>query len=136
MPHVVPPEVLDACVLELAGPPDRRRRDEFYGLRRELLDEVGPSVVSINGAAASLAVSEFMLAATGVRAPEPPAHVQRPDRQGDCVDGRTSETCVRYSLTRPVVWADHPRCASGGVGAWRSIGAATAVPADVARGIG
>jgi hypothetical protein len=69
MPHVVPPEVLDACVLELAGPPDRRRRDEFYGLRRELLDEVGPSVVSINGAAASLAVSEFMLAATGVRAP-------------------------------------------------------------------
>jgi len=43
--------------LELAGPHDRRRRDEFYGLRRELLDEVGPSVVSINGAAASLAVS-------------------------------------------------------------------------------
>ena len=42
----------------------------------------------------------------------------------------------RYSLTRPVVWADHPRCASGGVGAWRSIGAATAVPAEVARGIG
>jgi ThiF family len=55
--------------LELAGPHDRRRRDESYGLRRELLDEVGPSVVSINGAAASLAVSEFMLAATGVRAP-------------------------------------------------------------------
>jgi hypothetical protein len=55
--------------LELAGPHDRRPRDEFYGLRRELLDEVGPSVVSINGAAASLAVSEFMLAATGVRAP-------------------------------------------------------------------
>lgn len=55
--------------LELAGPDERRRRDEFYGLGRELLDEVGPSVVSINGTVASLAVTEFMLAATGVRAP-------------------------------------------------------------------
>jgi len=67
---------------------------------------------------------------------EPPAHVQRPDRQGNCVDGRTSETGVRYSLTRPSCgriiravrrgeWgrgaASVRRRRSGGRGAWDRI---------------
>lgn len=55
---------------ELAGPGERRRRDEMYGVRRELLDEIGPSVVSINGVVASLGVTEFMLAVTGQREPK------------------------------------------------------------------
>jgi molybdopterin/thiamine biosynthesis adenylyltransferase len=54
---------------ELAGPDERRRRDELYGVRRDLLDEAGPSVASINGVVASLAVTEFMLGVTGVRNP-------------------------------------------------------------------
>jgi molybdopterin/thiamine biosynthesis adenylyltransferase len=54
---------------ELAGPTERRRRDEIYGIRRGLLENAGPSVVSINGVVASLAVTELMLAVTGVRAP-------------------------------------------------------------------
>lgn len=54
---------------ELAGPEERRRRDEIYGVRRGLLDEAGPSVASINGVVASLGVTEFMLGATGRRAP-------------------------------------------------------------------
>jgi molybdopterin/thiamine biosynthesis adenylyltransferase len=54
---------------ELAGPEERRRRAEIYGVPRELLDNIGPSVVSINGVVASLAVTEFMLAVTGVRPP-------------------------------------------------------------------
>jgi molybdopterin/thiamine biosynthesis adenylyltransferase len=54
---------------ELAGPEERRRRNEIYGIHIELLDDAGPSVVSINGVIASLAVTEFMLAVTGQRAP-------------------------------------------------------------------
>lgn len=44
------------------GQPDRSRVSN-------LLDNVGPSVVSLNGAIASLGVTEFMLAVTGIRAP-------------------------------------------------------------------
>jgi hypothetical protein len=54
---------------ELAGPEEGRRRAEIYSVPRDLLEEAGPSVVSINGVVASLAVTEFMLAVTGRRAP-------------------------------------------------------------------
>ena len=50
---------------------------------------------------------------------------------------RDQEMCVRYSLfidTSGRAGGSSALCV-GGVGAWRSIGAATAVPADVARGI-
>ncbi len=57
--------------------------------------------------------------------------IDRPD-----IEAEGSRNVCPLFIDTPVVWADHPRCASGGVGAWRSIGAATAVPADVARGIG
>ena len=57
--------------------------------------------------------------------------IDRPD-----IEAEGSRDVCPLFIDTPVVWADHPRCASGGVGAWRSIGAATAVPADVARGIG
>ena len=43
--------------------------DAVYGVRRRNLDESGPSVVSLNGVVASLGVTEFMAAATGVRQP-------------------------------------------------------------------
>ena len=43
----------------------RQDHEAIYGVRPEALDEVGPSVVSINGVVASLAVTEFMLVATG-----------------------------------------------------------------------
>lgn len=45
----------------------RKDRDAVYGVQRDLLGEAGPSVVSINGVVASLAVTEFMLLATGIR---------------------------------------------------------------------
>lgn len=41
----------------------------IYGVNARMLDNKGPSVVSINGVVASLGVTEFMLMATGVRAP-------------------------------------------------------------------
>lgn len=47
----------------------RQDRTKIYGVDAELLDEGGPSVVSINGVVASLAVTEYMLSVTGVRSP-------------------------------------------------------------------
>jgi molybdopterin-synthase adenylyltransferase len=55
---------------ELAGPDARRDRERLYGVDRAVLGRSGPSVVSINGVVASLAVTEFMAAATGLRAPK------------------------------------------------------------------
>jgi molybdopterin/thiamine biosynthesis adenylyltransferase len=48
----------------------KRNRDAIYGVSHEALDEKGPSVVSINGVIASLAVTEFMLGVTGIRTPK------------------------------------------------------------------
>lgn len=52
---------------DLAGPAARRDREAIYGVKRDALDTAGPSVVSLNGVVASLAVTEFMAAATGLR---------------------------------------------------------------------
>ncbi|MCC6206439.1 MAG: ThiF family adenylyltransferase [Hyphomicrobiales bacterium] len=40
-----------------------------YGIDRAALDEAGPSVVSVNGVVASLGVTEFMAAVSGIRPP-------------------------------------------------------------------
>jgi len=45
----------------------RRNRDTLYGVRTSVLGQAGPSVVSINGVVASLAVTEFMVHVTGIR---------------------------------------------------------------------
>jgi hypothetical protein len=55
---------------DLAGPSERRNRDAIYGVDRQVLGRSGPSVVSINGVVASLGVTEFMVAVTGLRAPK------------------------------------------------------------------
>ena len=52
---------------------DEQREDhaDIYGIPLSALERVGPSVVSINGAVASLGVTEFMLKATGVPRQQP-----------------------------------------------------------------
>ena len=59
---------LDGAEVNLASMTEEQRRDHeaIYGVRTEALGEAGPSVVSINGVVASLAVTEFMLVATGM----------------------------------------------------------------------
>jgi hypothetical protein len=47
-----------------------RDREAIYGVKIEMLGRSGPAVVSINGAVASLAVTEFMLGCTGVCLPK------------------------------------------------------------------
>lgn len=55
---------------DLTSQDAKRDREAIYGVPREALNQVGPSVVSINGLVASLAVTEFMLAVTGIRLPK------------------------------------------------------------------
>lgn len=51
---------------DLMNPEATRDRDAIYGISRKVLNEAGPSVVSINGVVASLGVTEFLLLMTGI----------------------------------------------------------------------
>jgi len=55
---------------ELGGPEARKLREAIYGVEKNDLGRVGPSVVSINGVVASLAVTEFVVDVTGIREPK------------------------------------------------------------------
>lgn len=53
--------------MELQGTTQCEDRKDIYGVDLQYLNEAGPSVVSINGLIASLAVTEFMAEATALR---------------------------------------------------------------------
>lgn len=63
---------LDQRELARAQMTDEQRAadDEIYGIDRNALGDTGPSVVSINGVVASLAVTEFLVWVTGLREPQ------------------------------------------------------------------
>lgn len=61
---------LEEAQIDLSSPEVRRDRDALYGVDRAVLGRSGPSVVSVNGVVASLAVTEFMVAVTGIRSPK------------------------------------------------------------------
>jgi hypothetical protein len=65
--------VLDAAEAQadLAGANAQQDREAIYGVKTQALGRSGPSVVSINGVVASTAVTEFMVAVTGLRRPRP-----------------------------------------------------------------
>jgi molybdopterin/thiamine biosynthesis adenylyltransferase len=52
---------------ELGGPDAQKLREAIYGIKKDELGRVGPSVVSINGVVASLGVTEFVLGISGIR---------------------------------------------------------------------
>lgn len=54
---------------DLGGPQNHAVREAIYGIEKKYLNKSGPSVVSINGVIASLAVTEFVVAVTGIRKP-------------------------------------------------------------------
>lgn len=54
---------------DLAGSEGQRDREVLYGIDRQALGRSGPSVVSVNGVVASLGVTEFLVAVTGMRPP-------------------------------------------------------------------
>lgn len=53
----------------LATNEERIREDAIYGIARDTLGQIGPSVAPINGVIAGLAATEFMVAVTGMRLP-------------------------------------------------------------------
>jgi len=55
-------------------------RKDIYGVEKSVLDGTGPAVVSINGVIASLGVTEFMAAVTGLRPPQ--RHLEYHGRTG------------------------------------------------------
>jgi hypothetical protein len=61
----------DAMRRDSLPPEVRADYDSIYGVPAAHLDGGGPSVVSINGVVASLAVTELMVWVTGLRAPQP-----------------------------------------------------------------
>lgn len=61
---------LVAARQDLETKASRHDQARIYGVDAHLLEEGGPSVVSINGAVASLGVTEYMLSVTGVRSPK------------------------------------------------------------------
>lgn len=60
---------LNEAHADLGGPEFHRVRQQIYGMDRDLIGQKGNSVVSINGEIASLAVTEFAVAVSGLRSP-------------------------------------------------------------------
>ncbi len=61
---------MDEAARDLEGEAERRNREAIYGVPRAAVGRSGPSVVSINGMMASIAVTEFMAVVTGLRQPK------------------------------------------------------------------
>lgn len=61
---------LSDASMELEPEEARIDRNEIYGVSQEYLAATGPSVVSIDGVVASLAVTEFMVMTTELRTPD------------------------------------------------------------------
>ncbi len=94
---------LAAAREDLESEAARQDRAKIYGVDADLLDEGGPSVVSINGVVASLGVTEYMLGVTGIRAPRR-LLVYRGDR--GIVTTATAELMVACYFCGTVAGAD------------------------------
>ena len=66
---------LQTAQIDLMSDEQRKDHTDIYGIPLEALGNAGPSVVSFNGVIASLGVTEFMLAATGM--PRQPRKILR-----------------------------------------------------------
>lgn len=65
--HVIDP---NEAAMQFENDQAIQDRRTIYGVDPAVLGRTGPSVVSINGVVASLGVTEFMVAVTGLRAPQ------------------------------------------------------------------
>jgi molybdopterin/thiamine biosynthesis adenylyltransferase len=88
---------------DLTSPERRGEEDAMYGVQRDILGDRGPSVVSLNGTLASIAVTEFMVFVTGV--PRPPRRVLRYDGLRGIVNEPKDSP-----------WPDCPYCTQAGAG--------------------
>lgn len=82
------------------SPDERKTREAIYGVSKDALDEVGPSVITINGVVASLAVTEFICLITDLRVPK--RMLLYRGNWGivsDRSDGRTNDECYYCNST-------------------------------------
>jgi molybdopterin-synthase adenylyltransferase len=86
------------------SPEQRAADDRIYGIDRDVLDTGGPSVVSINGVVASLAVTEFMAWSTGLR--EPVGHLNYRGDRGTV--GRRADPPREYCHYCMTLWGTAP----------------------------
>jgi molybdopterin/thiamine biosynthesis adenylyltransferase len=109
----------EAVRRDLTTPERREEEAQMYGLRRDALNETGPSVVMLNGVIASLAVTEFMVFTTGV--PRPPKRSLRYDgTRGIVNEPRDTPAadclyCTQTGRNDRVDWQRHIRA---GLGRW------------------
>jgi len=83
----------------LASSAERQDQDEIYGVAAAVIGDSGPAVVSLNGILASLAVTEFMMAVTGVRRPVP--HIEYRGSLGIVTRSADApDDCIYCSLRR------------------------------------
>ena len=99
--------------LAVRGPEE----DAMYGVRRDGLDDRGPSVIALNGTLVSLAVIEFMVYITGV--PRPPKRLLRYDGFRGIVNEPRDPPrpacpyCTRTGDRDAVDWQRHIRASLG-----------------------
>lgn len=114
-------DVLDreAVRRDLSTPERREEEDAMYGVRRDALGDRGPSVVSLNGTLASIAVTEFMVFMTGV--PREPKRLLRYDGVRGIVNEPKDPPrpncpyCTQAGAGDAVDWCRHIRA---GLGRW------------------
>jgi molybdopterin/thiamine biosynthesis adenylyltransferase len=109
----------EAVRRDLTSPERRGEEDAMYGVQRDTLRDRGPSVVSLNGTLASIAVTEFMVFVTGV--PRPPKRVLRYDGLRGIVNEPKDPPrpdcpyCTQVGAGDAVDWLRHVRA---GLGRW------------------
>jgi len=104
------PEILnqDEITGDRMSPQDRETKQILYGVDRDTLSGTGPSVVSVNGVVASLAVTEFMVYVTGLR--EPASQLTYRGEKGIVRKSNDEPTPDCYYCTR--LWGTGPRMSS------------------------
>lgn len=114
-------DLLDpAAVQRDLTPPERREEEDgMYGVQRDALGERGPSVVSLNGIVASIAVTEFMLAVTEF-ARQPKRLLRYDGRRGIVVESKDEPRpgcpfCSAAGKGDAIDWGRHIRA---GLGRW------------------
>jgi hypothetical protein len=85
---------LEQARIDLESEASRKDREAIYGVPKEDLDGTGPSVVSLNGIVASLAITEFLMHVTGLRPPV--RHLSYRGRTGIVTSSKTMTSSCYY----------------------------------------
>lgn len=86
--------------LDLENDASRKDRELLYGVPQTLLEEGGPSVVSINGTVASLAFTEIIAYITGIRRPKQLINYRGHLAQVSCSKDLPSANCYYCSTVK------------------------------------